>query len=131
MVVEFLARYDADTGPKTKRQFEKEAEERRIKYLTGKTDDIDAEVFKKPKYEYLPIVIDVKTDVRLFNYYDEGHTTVSLYGGQSYVLAIHFNNFKVIYQIAKGNMRVAHFSEFAAPEEVVKEKSPKLITDKK
>lgn len=113
MFIEFFVRFIKEDKPKTKRQIEEELEKRRIKYLTtGIEDTRDTLEAPKIKFEYKPIVIDVKTDVKVFNDYDRDHTTVQLYGGQAYILRIPYENFKVIFEVAKGNIRIVPFTDF-------------------
>ncbi|XAI97429.1 hypothetical protein [Leptolyngbya phage Lbo-JY46] len=119
MFIEFFARFVKEDKPKTKKQLEAEAEKKRIKYLTTGMLDNEWQPNEpvKIKYEYVPIVIDVKTDVKLFNYYDEVHTTVQLYGGAAYVLKIPYENFKPIFELSKGNLRVVPFTDFVVTKE--------------
>jgi hypothetical protein len=92
MKVELLARWqDNSVTPE-------EAEEQELnRLLNGEAE----EEVPKAKYIYRPIVLDVG-DIKAFNKFDEVHTTLRMYEGDSLSAKVPYESFKEIYMSLLG-----------------------------
>lgn len=75
-------------------------EERKLKRLLGKEEEIEDEDVQK--YEYHPITVELN-DIKTFSEYDKDHTTVGMFGGEFYVIKASYPIIKAFYEFLTGN----------------------------